>query len=118
MKKHSLHALFFIVAVFGFSALTMLLWNAILPSVLGTGTIGFFQAAGLLILGRLLFGGLGAMHFLSGHSHRRGGHMHERFSNMSMDDRRRVMKRMMEAHENLFNREEGDRRKDVKNGNE
>ncbi len=38
------------------SALVMLLWNAILPDVLHTGTISFWQAAGIFILSRILFG--------------------------------------------------------------
>jgi hypothetical protein len=41
-----------------FSWLVMILWNGILPAVLHTGTITFWQAAGILLLARLLFGGL------------------------------------------------------------
>ncbi len=37
----------------------MLLWNAILPEVLGVKELSYWQALGLLALCRLLFGGFG-----------------------------------------------------------
>ena len=37
----------------------MLLWNAVLPPSLGAGTLTYWQASGLLILCRILFGGFG-----------------------------------------------------------
>jgi hypothetical protein len=40
-----------------FTIAVMLLWNAILPDLLHTGNLNFWQALGLLILSRLLFGG-------------------------------------------------------------
>ncbi len=39
--------------------LVMSLWNALLPAILGVKAIGFLQALGLLVLCRILFGGLG-----------------------------------------------------------
>jgi len=42
-----------------FSLAVMLLWNAVMPDLLPAHTIGFLQAAGLLLLCRILFGGLG-----------------------------------------------------------
>jgi hypothetical protein len=39
--------------------LTAGLWNLLLPPILGLPAIGFWQALGLLLLSRLLFGGLG-----------------------------------------------------------
>jgi hypothetical protein len=35
----------------------MLLWNAILPDVLGVTTITYWQALGIFILSKILFGG-------------------------------------------------------------
>lgn len=50
---------FFVAAYLGLAALAvMLLWNAILPSLLAVGRLGFWQALGLLLLCRILFGGL------------------------------------------------------------
>ncbi|WP_300159564.1 hypothetical protein [Solidesulfovibrio sp.] len=55
--------------VFGYAV--MLLWNAVLPDVLGTSRIGYWQAVGLLLLARILAGGLG--HGKAAHgAHRQG----------------------------------------------
>lgn len=43
----------------------MWLWNWLMPELFGLVKIGYWQAVGILVLGRLLFGGLG-----SGHSRR------------------------------------------------
>lgn len=51
-------ALVFIPGIaFLFGWVTMLLWNALMPAVFGVTAITFWQALGLVILGRLLFGG-------------------------------------------------------------
>lgn len=68
--------------VFGF--VTMSLWNALMPAIFGLKLITFWQALGLLALGKILFGGF----------HRHGGGrpgwkrpMQERFANMSLEER-------------------------------
>ena len=43
--------------IFVFSGAVMLLWNNILPGVLHVGAITLWQAMGMLVLGKLLFGG-------------------------------------------------------------
>jgi hypothetical protein len=40
------------------SVMVMLLWNALIPSLFSGPVLGFWQAVGLLILCRILFGGL------------------------------------------------------------
>jgi len=45
------------ITVMGF--VVMLLWNALLPELFNAPVITFWQAAGLLILCRILFGGFG-----------------------------------------------------------
>lgn len=74
-----------------FSVVVMLLWNAILSEVLGVDEINFWQAAGLLALCRILFGGLG----LHGGGLARTMHreMHNRWHSMSPDERRELLKR-------------------------
>ncbi|MCL4512305.1 MAG: hypothetical protein M1470_14790 [Bacteroidetes bacterium] len=37
----------------------MLLWNSLLPIIFGIKAIGYWQAVGLLILSKVLFGGIG-----------------------------------------------------------
>ena len=43
--------------VFGY--VIMLLWNWLIPTLFGLGTIGFWQAVGILVLAKILFGGFG-----------------------------------------------------------
>jgi hypothetical protein len=47
-----------IAGLFVFTGIVMLLWNAILSSVLAVKTISFWQAMGILILSKILFGGV------------------------------------------------------------
>jgi hypothetical protein len=49
--------LFFVVMLLLLSAVVMLLWNAILPALVGVKNITYGQAVGLLVLCRILFGG-------------------------------------------------------------
>ena len=42
-----------------FSFIVMSLWNAILPEVLNVNAINFWQAMGILVLSKILFGGFG-----------------------------------------------------------
>jgi len=85
-----------------FAVAVMLLWNALLPQIFALPQIGYLQAVGLLILSRLLFGGIGDD--MKNHAaHRggmRGGHMfdhdnrlRERWMNMSEEERREFMER-------------------------
>lgn len=46
------------LAVAAVGTAVMLLWNAVLPGLTGWAPIGFWQAVGLLLLARILTGGL------------------------------------------------------------
>jgi hypothetical protein len=50
--------LLFLTTVAVFGLVVMFLWNMLLPSIFGLPIINYWQAAGLLILARLLFGGI------------------------------------------------------------
>ncbi len=88
--------IFFILGFAGFSAVVMLLWNALIPGMLGLNTVGYLQAAGLLILARLLFGGSGLrggspfMHF--------GGHnpLREKWMKMTPEEKKQFIKKRRE----------------------
>lgn len=56
--------LFAIAFVALFSFFVMQLWNWLMPVIFGLGNITYFQAAGLLILSKIIFSGFG----------KRGGH--------------------------------------------
>jgi hypothetical protein len=45
--------------IFLFGMFVQLLWNQVMPAVFGLRTITYLQAVGLLLLSRLLFGGMG-----------------------------------------------------------
>ena len=49
---------------FVFGYFVMLLWNWLMPTIFGLTTITFWQAAGIVLLARLVFGG-----FKHGHDH-------------------------------------------------
>ena len=48
--------------VFIFGSVVMLLWNALLPALFGFKVITFWQALGILVLSKILFGGFGGRH--------------------------------------------------------
>ena len=50
-------ALLFIAGLFLLPYIVMLLWNGILPEIIGVKTITYWQAVGIFILCKLLFGG-------------------------------------------------------------
>ena len=76
------------IVVLGAAALGLLLtglWNCLMPAIFGLHTIRFWQALGLLLLARILFGGF----------HRHGHYFHhrrrmlERWERMSPEERER-----------------------------
>ncbi|MFK3659144.1 hypothetical protein ACI2I2_01310 [Scandinavium sp. NPDC088450] len=74
--------------------LVMSLWNALLPAIIGVKTIGFWQALGLLVLCRILFGGLGFRPGMFGGMRRR---MHERWMQMTPEQREAFMQQRREG---------------------
>jgi len=76
--------LFVVVAVGLAGAAVMLLWNALLPVLFGWQTITFAQAVGLLVLSRILIGGLRGGWGHRGHWRAR---MAERWERMSDEER-------------------------------
>ena len=78
------------VAVTLFSGVVMGLWNWLMPVIFGWRVITFWQALGLLVLSRILFGRVGGP--------RRGMHwrhrMMERWSQMTPEEREKFMEGM------------------------
>ena len=71
---------------------TMLLWNNLAVGIFGLPVLSFFQALGLMILGRLLTGGFRPRGW--GGRHRMGGHhMRERWQKMSPEQREQFTQR-------------------------
>ncbi len=77
-----------------FTFLTQQLWNWLVPDLFGGPVITFWQALGLLVLSKILLGGLAK----GGH---RGPHSwkmraHEKFSRLSAEEREALKQRMRE----------------------
>ena len=72
------------VIISAVSWVVMSLWNGLLPGLFGWPSLSFVQALGLLVLSRILFGGLRGpgMHW------RR--HMYERWEQMTPEEREKL----------------------------
>jgi hypothetical protein len=84
------------LALVGFVALggeiVMHLWNWLLPALFGWRLITFWQALGLLVLCRILFGNLGGH---GGDHHRRGWHRRdEHWKQMTPEEREKFRQEM------------------------
>lgn len=61
MKKSKLKFLLLLLPIIAISLVgftTMGLWNWIMPALFGLGTLTFFKALGLLLLSRIILGGV------------------------------------------------------------
>jgi hypothetical protein len=87
-----------IAVIAAFSAAALFLWNELMPEIFGLPALNYWQAAGLLILARILFGGLGPGHFsprrMAGDERlfAHGNALREKWMNMSEDERERFMR--------------------------
>lgn len=76
---------FAIIALAVLSWVVMLLWNALLPSLFGVRPLHYLQAVGLLVLSRVLLGGLRGHH---GPWRHRG--WRDRWESLSPEERERL----------------------------
>lgn len=78
-------------ALFLLSYIVMLLWNNLLPDILHVSSITYWQAMGILVLSKILFG-------FGGRGGRGGApwmrHKMERFKNMSPEEQQRFREEM------------------------
>ena len=89
MKRHRLLrglriALLVAVAITVFGFLLMELWNHLMPAIFGLHPVNYWQALGLLVLSKILFGGVGGRGRSTGHWRRR---MMERWEQMTPEER-------------------------------
>ena len=56
-QNRGVFSLFMLIGLTAIVAAIMLLWNYLIPSIIGWTTINYWQALGLFVLTRLLFGG-------------------------------------------------------------
>jgi hypothetical protein len=80
-----------VLTLAAFGAGVMLLWNALAPDIFGLGVLNYWQALGLLLLARILFGGLGGGGRFGALGMRGGFHQgnpfREKWMNMTNDKR-------------------------------
>jgi len=69
--------------VAGFGAITMLLWNALVPELFHGPVLSYVQAIGLLLLTHILFRGP------IGRGGWKGRHLHHKLAHMSPEERER-----------------------------
>ena len=80
------------MALFGY--VTMLLWNALMPLIFSVTSITFWQAVGLLVLARLIFGGLGHHRSKDWNSHRNDYVMRNKIAKMSPEEKKEFFRKM------------------------
>ena len=94
--------LMFLAMIAAFSVIAMLLWNALMPEIFGLAALSYWQAAGLLVLARILFGGLGHWGARGGHGfhHYHGNALREKWLNMSDEERKEFLRSNWKGGEN------------------
>jgi len=93
-RFRSLGILAFLAMIAVFSVAAMFLWNALMPQIFALPVLNYWQAAGMVILARILFGGLGAGRLGMGAYglSRHGNPLREKWLNMSEDERKEFLR--------------------------
>lgn len=101
LQKHLVFIpLFLLIIAIMLGALVMLLWNWLMPDIFGLPALSFWQAVGLLVLCKVLLGGLGMGGHHHGHHHHQHGRcgcndgqnkLRERWEQMSPEERQRII---------------------------
>lgn len=88
------HVVLALAAIAGFSAVVMLLWNWLMPAVFGFTAISFWKAFGLLVLARILFGGMGSGRFwgMGMMRHHHHNPIRKKWMQMTPDERKEFVK--------------------------
>lgn len=87
-------AVVFIGIAAALSWVVMLLWNAILPETIGVKPLNFWKAAGLLLLAKILFGGLKKVR--GPRSHAKKHHWKNKWMSMNQEERQEAKSRWKE----------------------
>lgn len=90
-RKIPLVILIAIAATFLFSGAVMLLWNSVLVSALHVGAVSLWQAMGILVLAKILFGGFKGRRFPG---HFMAKQMCRRWKDMTPEQRQKFRERM------------------------
>jgi Ca2+/H+ antiporter, TMEM165/GDT1 family len=92
-----------IAGIFIFGSIVMLLWNALLPVLFHFPVISFWQALGLLLLSKLLFGGFRGGGWGRGRQWKQ--RMQEKMNNMTPEEREKFKQEWRNRCGHRFGRE-------------
>lgn len=96
VRRHLAHGLIVVAVTLIVAVIAMWLWNCLVPTITGWSTITYLQTLGLMLLGRLLTGGLGT----KWHMHKSGRQneaLRNQFAGMSKEEKRAYLKQYYEA---------------------
>lgn len=117
----------FLLIAAGFSAIVMLLWNWLMPLLFGLVTINFWQALGIFVLARILFGGFGfgkGKMMMGGMVRNNKNPIQDKWMKMSPEQRKEFINRRREfgfghpGREDFFGKETRQRHDNGESGNE
>jgi hypothetical protein len=97
-KKRFWLAPVFIAGLAALIFITMYLWNTLMPGIFHLPVISYWEAAGLLVLSRILFGFGGHM---GGRHDNRRNHLREKWGNMTPEERE-VFKSHLKEHRHIW----------------
>lgn len=98
------------IILFGLTGIVMWLWNSILPNVIDVHTVTYWQAMGILVLSKILFGGFGG--FRNHHTHSHKKHFFNKIKNMSPEERENFKRQWRERfHNKGFCKDQGNEEK-------
>lgn len=92
LKKGIFIALMAVAGIFGITWVVMELWNHLLPEIIHVERVSFWQAMGILVLSKILFGGMK----FGGKRYDRGNRFKEKFGNMSEEEKEAFKQKMKE----------------------
>lgn len=79
-----------IAMFFAVTAIVMWLWNLLLPEITGVKAVTFWQAMGILVLSKILFGGFGGKHGKGWRAKEKFRRMKEEHCGMSEQEKQRL----------------------------
>ena len=89
-------ALLVILAIVAFGFVTMHLWNWLMPEIFGLPIIDWYQAIGLIILSKILFGGFRGKHKCGGENSIKGkirSKFRDKYESMSEEEKEKFKKK-------------------------
>jgi hypothetical protein len=99
-KFRGLGVIVALAVIAGFAAVTMLLWNSLMPDIAGLSALSYWQALGVLALSRILFsgfsgigGGLGDIKRRHGGDFRHENALRGKWMHMSEEERMAFFKK-------------------------